>query len=317
MTGSKLAVIAIGGNSLILDNKAAIHDQYQAVMETVKYIVDVIEDGWRVVVTHGNGPQVGYLLLRSEMAHRYAGLHFLPLLNCVADTQGNIGFMIQNALDNELRRRKLPAKTTAVVTRVRVDADDPKFRDPDKFVGGFYGAAELEKLRRDNPTWTLKEDSNRGFRRVVPSPLPVEIVELEAIRGMLDAGYNVIGGGGGGIPVILEEDGYRGVDAVVDKDLTSRLLAESLGADLLVISTGVDNVAVNFGKPEQENLARIDVDTLQKHMDEGQFPKGSMGPKIQAAIDFIRRGGAEVIITSPQNLGRAIREGAGTHVVAG
>ncbi len=317
MAGSKLAVIAIGGNSLILDNKAAIHDQYRAVMETVKYIVDVIEDGWRVVVTHGNGPQVGYLLLRSEMAHRHAGLHFLPLLNCVADTQGNIGFMIQNALDNELRRRKLPAKTGAIVTRVRVDEDDPKFRDPDKFVGGFYEAGEVEKLLTENPGWTLKEDLNRGFRRVVPSPLPVEIVELEAIRGMLDAGYNVIGGGGGGIPVILEGDGYRGVDAVVDKDLTSRLLAESLGADLLVISTGVANVAVNFGKPEQENLGRIDVDTLQKHMDEGQFPKGSMGPKIQAAIDFIRRGGAKVIITSPPNLGRAIREGAGTHVVAG
>ena len=316
MSDSKLAVIAIGGNSLILDNKAAIHDQYQAVVATVKYIVDVIEDGWRVVITHGNGPQVGYLLLRSEMAHRHAGLHFLPLLNCVADTQGNIGFMIQTALDNELRRRGLPSKTAAMVTRVRVDAADPKFRDPDKFIGGFYEVGEVESVRAENPGWVLKEDSNRGFRRVVPSPLPVEIVELEAIRGMLNAGYNVIGGGGGGIPVVLDEDGYRGVDAVVDKDLTSRLLAESLGADVLVISTGVDNVAINFGTPKQENLNKIDIGSLQKYLDEGQFPKGSMGPKIQAAIDFIRRGGAGVIITSPPNLGRAIREGAGTHVVS-
>ncbi|MDR1744224.1 MAG: carbamate kinase, partial [Planctomycetota bacterium] len=283
---------------------------------TVKYIVDVIEDGWRVLVTHGNGPQVGYLLLRSEMAHRHAGLHFLPLLNCVADTQGNIGFMIQTALDNELRRRGLPPKTATIVTRVRVDADDRKFREPVKFLGGFFGVGGGEKLRAENPGWVLKEDSNRGYRRVVPSPLPVEIVELEAIRGMLDAGYNVIGGGGGGIPVIMKDGGYQGIDAVVDKDLTSRLLAKSLGADMLIISTGVDNVAVNFGAPNQKNLNKIDVDSLQKYMDEGQFPKGSMGPKIQAAIDFIRQGGAEVVITSPSNLGKAVREGAGTHIVA-
>jgi carbamate kinase len=282
----------------------------------VKYIVDVIEDGWRVLVTHGNGPQVGYLLLRSEMAHRHAGLHFLPLLNCVADTQGNIGFMIQTALDNELRRRGLPPKTATIVTRVRVDADDRKFREPVKFLGGFFGVGGGEKLRAENPGWVLKEDSNRGYRRVVPSPLPVEIVELEAIRGMLDAGYNVIGGGGGGIPVIMKDGGYQGIDAVVDKDLTSRLLAKSLGADMLIISTGVDNVAVNFGAPNQKNLNKIDVDSLQKYMDEGQFPKGSMGPKIQAAIDFIRQGGAEVVITSPSNLGKAVREGAGTHIVA-
>lgn len=315
MANRKLAVIAIGGNSLILNDKPAIPDQYLAVVETVKHIVDVIEDGWRVLITHGNGPQVGYLLLRSEMAHRYAGLHFLPLLNCVADTQGNIGFMIQQAMHNELKRRGLAPRTVTVITQVEVDPGDPKFQDPDKFIGGFYDAAEAEKLRRDNPGWNLKEDSNRGFRRVVPSPKPVRIVELEAIRGLLDDDYNVIGGGGGGIPVIMGETGYLGVDAVIDKDLTSRLLASALGADLFVISTGVDNVAINFGTPQQETLRSIDVDTLQRHMDAGQFPKGSMGPKIQAAIDFIREGGKEVIITSPANLGKAICDGEGTHIV--
>ncbi|MDR0361117.1 MAG: carbamate kinase [Planctomycetota bacterium] len=316
MANHKLAVIAIGGNSLILDDKPAIPDQYQAVMATVKHIADVIEDGWRVLITHGNGPQVGYLLLRSEIAHRYAGLHFLPLLNCVADTQGNIGFMIQQAMENELRRRGLPAKTAAIVTRVEVDPRDPKFQDPDKFIGGFYDDREIENIRRENPAWTLKQDSNRGFRRVVPSPKPVKIVELDALRSMLDSGYNVIGGGGGGIPVILDGKDYMGVDAVIDKDLTSRLLANALGADLFVISTGVDAVSVDFGTPQQRELTKIGVDDLQKHMDEGQFPKGSMGPKIQAAIDFIRQGGKKVIITSPSNLGKAIREGKGTHILA-
>ena len=316
MANHKLAVIAIGGNSLILDDKPAIPDQYQAVMATVKHIADVIEDGWKVLITHGNGPQVGYLLLRSETAHRYTGLHFLPLLNCVADTQGNIGFMIQQAMENELRRRGLPAKTVAIVTRVEVDPQDPKFQDPDKFIGGFYDSREIENIRRENPAWTLKEDSNRGFRRVVPSPKPVKIVELDALRSMLDRGYNVIGGGGGGIPVIMDGKGYMGVDAVIDKDLTSRLLANSLGADLFVISTGVDAVCVNFGTPQQRELTKIGVDDLQKYMDEGQFPKGSMGPKIQAAIDFIREGGKEVIITSPSNLGKAIREGKGTHILS-
>ncbi|MDR1518719.1 MAG: carbamate kinase [Planctomycetota bacterium] len=317
MASKKLAVIAIGGNSLILDDKAALPDQYQAVVKTVKPIVDVIEDGWRVLITHGNGPQVGYLLLRSEMANRYAGLHFLPLLNCVADTQGNIGFMIQQAMDNELRRRGLPSRTAALVTRVEVDPRDPKFREPDKYIGGFYSRAEIEKVRRDNPGWILKEDSNRGFRRIVPSPKPIRIIDLEAMRGMLDNGYNVIGGGGGGIPVILGDDGYQGVDAVVDKDLTSRLIANSLGADLFVISTGVDNVCVNFGTPRQEELAEIGVDALRKHLADGQFPQGSMGPKIRAAIDFILQGGGEVVITSPSNLGDAIRRGKGTHVFAG
>lgn len=316
MADHKLAVIAIGGNSLILDDKPALPDQYQAVVATVKHIVDVIQEGWRVLVTHGNGPQVGYLLLRSEMANRHAGLHFLPLLNCVADTQGNIGFMIQQALGNELLRRGLTPKTATVVTQVEVDPRDPKFQDPDKFIGGFYENGEAEKIRRENPTWILKEDSNRGVRRVVPSPKPVRVVEMDAIRSMLDDGYHVIGGGGGGIPVVWRDDGYRGVDAVIDKDLTSRLIATALNADLLVISTGVDNVSINFGTPQQERLTKIGVDALQKHMDEGQFPKGSMGPKIQAAIEFIRQGGKEVVITSPGNLGKAISEGAGTHIFA-
>ncbi|MDR1534471.1 MAG: carbamate kinase [Planctomycetota bacterium] len=316
MADYKLAVIAIGGNSLILDDKPAIADQYHAVVATARHVADVIEDGWRILITHGNGPQVGYLLLRSEMANRYCGLHFLPLLNCVANTQGNIGFMIQLALGNELSRRGLSPKTVTIVTQVEVDPRDPKFLDPDKYIGGFYDGVEIEKIRRDNPAWMLREDSNRGFRRVVPSPKPIKILELDAIRSMLDNGYNVIGGGGGGIPVVKVGEEYHGVDAVIDKDLTSRLMANSLGADLFVISTGVDAVSVNFGTPRQEELTKISVGSLQKYMDEGQFPKGSMGPKIQAAMDFIRQGGREVIITSPANIGNAIRDGKGTHIFA-
>lgn len=311
----KLAVIAIGGNSLILDNKPSIPDQYKAITETVIHIADVIQNGWQVLVTHGNGPQVGYLMLRSEMGKRYANLHPLPLLNCVADTQGNIGFMIQQALSNELLRRGMPAKATTVVTQVQVDADDPKFSSPDKFIGGFYDGDNFEKIKEENPEWNMKKDANRGHRRVVPSPKPVDVVELDAIEILLNSGYAVIAGGGGGIPVIRNVRGeYQGVDAVIDKDLVSRLLANRLNAELLLISTGVENVAINFGTDRQEALRDVTVSTMQKYLDEGHFPQGSMGPKAQAAIDFINEGGKEAIITNPANIGKAITGAVGTRV---
>ena len=318
MSTKKVAVIAVGGNSLIVDKKKSnVADQYAAVCQTCEHIVDVIESGWQVIVTHGNGPQVGFLLLRSEMARRYAGLHLLPLVSCGADTMGGIGYQIQQALGNELRRRNLRDSAVTMITQVEVDAKDPKFDDPDKFVGEFYDDAEARTVRNDHPDWAMKKDANRGWRRVVPSPRPLAIVELDAVKSLVAAGFNVIAAGGGGIPVVKKPNGdYEGIDAVIDKDLASRLLANQLGADLLVISTGVPAVAVNYGKPEEMEFGRVDVATLEKYMAEGQFPAGSMGPKIQAAIDFIKAGGGEVIITNPETLGDAFVKGAGTHVVA-
>ncbi len=318
MSKKKVAVIAIGGNSLIVDKKKSnVADQYDAVCETCRHIADVIESGWQVVVTHGNGPQVGFLMLRSEMARRYAGLHLLPLVNCGADTMGGIGYQIQQALHNELRHRELPASTVTLITQVRVDPNDPKFDDPDKFVGEFYDDDEAVAIRKDQPDWIMKKDANRGWRRVVPSPKPLAIVELDAVKSLVAGGFNVIAAGGGGIPVLRKPNGdYAGVDAVIDKDLASRLLANELGADLLVISTGVPNVAIFYGTPDEKKLGKIGVAELEQHLADGQFPAGSMGPKIQAAIDFIKAGGKEVIITNPETLGEAFREGAGTHVVA-
>ena len=302
-----LAIIAIGGNSLISEkNKKSVEDQYDAICKTVRHIADVIESGRQVCVTHGNGPQVGFILLRSEIARREAGMHPVPLVSCVADTQGAIGWQIQQALENELRARDIPGnrgKVVSVVTQVRVAADDPGFTAPDKFIGEFYDEAELPKLKAQNPDWVLKQDSNRGWRRVVASPAPVEIVELDAVKALLSAGFNLVTVGGGGIPVVRnDKDELRGVDAVIDKDLASCLLARELHAGLLVISTGVDQVSINFGKPDQRNLERVVAAEMRKHYEDGQFPAGSMGPKVKAALDFIASGGREVVITSPENL---------------
>ncbi len=313
-----LVVIAVGGNSLITDkSKKTVPDQYDAICETVRHIADVIESGRQVVVTHGNGPQVGFIMLRSEIARKEAGLHSVPLVSCVADTQGAIGWQLQMALDNELRLRKLPARAVSLVTQVRVDADDPGFKNPDKFVGEFYEEAELPKVREQHPDWVLKADSNRGARRVVPSPQPREIVELEAIKSLLGDGFNLITVGGGGIPVVADGAGnLSGVDAVIDKDLASRLLANQLQADVLVISTGVEAVCVNFGKPAQKALGHVTAAELQAYYDQGQFPAGSMGPKVKAALDFLAAGGQEVVITCPENLKQALTTGAGTHITA-
>jgi carbamate kinase len=314
----RLAVIAVGGNSLILDkSKSNVSDQYDAVCQTTKHIADVIQSGWQVVVTHGNGPQVGFLMLRSEIAREHAGLHILPLVSCVADTMGGLGYQIQQALHNELKRRGLPSETVTLITQVVVDSKDPKFQDPDKFVGEFYDEEKAKEVRRDHPEWIMKKDANRGYRRVVPSPTPKDIVEFEAVRSLVNSGFNIIAAGGGGIPVLRKPNGdYEGIDAVIDKDLASRLMANRLGADLLVISTGVPTVMIDYGTPDQKEIRKAGIDELEQYLAEGQFPAGSMGPKIQAAMDFIRNGGREVIITNPENLGRAFRNEAGTHVVA-
>ncbi len=312
----KLAVVAMGGNSLIRDpSRKSVEDQYEAVCDTVRYIADLIAAGYQVVITHGNGPQVGFIMLRSELARQYAGLHMVPLVSCVADTQGAIGYQIQQALANELRQRGLSGETATIVTQVTVDPTDPGFDDPSKPVGEFYEPGAVADLKALHPDWILKQDSGRGFRRVVASPKPVDIVETPAVQTLLDAGFHVVTAGGGGIPVMDTAQGLLGVDAVIDKDLVTGLLATKLGAPLMVISTAVPCVALNFGTPQQQDLGTVKADQMQIYLEEGHFAPGSMAPKVQAALDFIRAGGERVIITDPQTIGKAIDGGAGTHIV--
>lgn len=314
MSASPLAVIAIGGNSLITDkSKMSVTDQYRAAGETSRHIAGLVAAGYRVVVTHGNGPQVGFILLRSDIAKDK--LHQVPLESCVADTQGAIGYQIGQTLANELNRRGITRSIATVVTQVAVSPDDPAFADPTKPIGPFYSEAEAAKCRDENG-WDMKEDAGRGWRRVVASPKPLEIIEEETIRLLLDQGVVVIAVGGGGIPVVRNPDGsIEGRPAVIDKDLASCLLAKDLQADLFIISTGVDKVAIRFKKPDQKDLDRLTVAEAQAYLDAGEFPAGSMGPKIAAAIDFLRHGGKKVIITQPHLLEEAIAGRNGTHLV--
>lgn len=312
----KLAVVAIGGNSLIQDPKhpEVVH-QWDAVRETCNHIAQMIADGWSVVVTHGNGPQVGYILRRAEIAAEQ-GIHEVPLDLIVADTQGSIGYMLQQALDNALRRRGINRTIISVVTQVLVNAHDPAFDHPTKPIGGFVNAEEAH--RRQNEGWQMVEDAGRGWRRVVPSPKPLAIQEINAIKALMLNNYIVIACGGGGIPVIRNEHGsLRGVDAVIDKDRASSLLAFELRADLFIISTGVEKVAINFNKPDQRDVDKLTLAEAQRFLEEGQFPAGSMGPKIEAAISFVQMGGPAAIITDPPNLARALRGETGTRVIPG
>lgn len=308
-----LAVIAIGGNSLIIDSKKmSVMDQYQAAGETSRHIAALVAAGYRVVVTHGNGPQVGFILLRSDLAKNV--LHEVPLESCVADTQGAIGYQVGQTLANELRRQRIQKSIATVVTQVLVDQDDPAFAHPTKPIGPFYPEADAQKYR-ETTDWVLKEDAGRGWRRVVASPKPLKIIEEGTIRLLLDQEVIVIAVGGGGIPVVENEKGeLEGRAAVIDKDLASCLLAKNLQADLFIISTGVDKVAVDFKKPTQRFLDAMTVAEARQHLADGQFPAGSMGPKIEAAIDFLEHGGKKVIITQPHLLEEAIAGRNGTHL---
>ena len=310
----KTAVIAIGGNSLISGKgKESLEDQHQAIFETTRHIADIIESGYQVVVTHGNGPQVGFILFRSDLAA--SEVHRIPLVIAVADTQGSIGYEIQQNLDNEMTRRGKASRTVSLVTQVLVDANDPGFKEPTKFIGSFYDESQLAEVKKNHPDWILKADSNRGYRRVVASPMPLEIVELDAVETMIKAGFNVVTVGGGGIPVVRKNGVLEGAAAVIDKDLATCLLAEKLKSDLLIISTGVPQVSINFGKPNEEKLGTVKADKMAQYLAEGHFPAGSMGPKIEAALNFLKNGGQEVIITDPDNLGAAVRDGKGTHII--
>jgi carbamate kinase len=316
MADKKVAVVAIGGNSLVKDkSRVTVQDQYQAARETCVHIADMVEQGWGVAIGHGNGPQVGFILRRSEIAHKTAGMHEVPLDVCGADSQGAIGYALQQNLANEFRRRGMEMRAATVVTQVLVDRDDPSFQSPTKPIGGFMEEAEArERAAKEN--WAVVEDAGRGWRRVVASPLPKEIVELHAVRELLDAGIITITVGGGGIPVVRNENGdLEGVAAVIDKDYASSLLARSIGADLFLISTAVEKVYLNFNQPNQRAIDTMTVAEARRYMEEGHFAKGSMLPKIRAIIWFLEAGGKEALITDPENIARALRGETGTRLV--
>ncbi len=308
-----IAVVAVGGNSLITDARhQTVPDQMRAARRTCMHIAGMIERGWDVVVTHGNGPQVGFILRRSELSHHE--LHDVPLDSCGADTQGAIGYDIQQALYNEFRLRGLAKQAVTVVTQVRVDRDDPSFANPSKPIGSFMDEATA-KGRRERSGWDVVEDAGRGWRRVVASPRPVEIIERDAIKALIERGFTVVAVGGGGIPVVADERGELiGAAAVIDKDYASALLARSIGADLLLISTAVEKVALNFNRPEERWLDRLTVTEARRYLAEGHFGKGSMAPKIEASISFLETGGGAALITNPENIERAMAGKTGTRI---
>ena len=312
-TPRKLAVVALGGNALIIDkHRKSIPDQFDAVKETVMHITDMIEDSWQVVITHGNGPQVGFILRRSELAMHE--LHPVPLDYCGADTQGAIGYMIQKALRNEFVRRGINGRAVTVVTQVEVDSNDPALAKPSKPIGSFLDEGTAKQRMTGDQVFV--EDSGRGWRQVVPSPKPKRIIEIDAIRNLVDSNFIVVTVGGGGIPVVEKPSGFiRGIEAVIDKDFASGLLANLIDADLLLITTAVEKVALNFNKPDQKWLSQITVAEAEKYIQEGHFAPGSMLPKIQAIVKFLKNGGKQALITDPPNIARALKGETGTWVL--
>jgi carbamate kinase len=310
------AVIAIGGNSLIKDKMhQTVRDQYIAAGETTQHIVNMIREGWDVAITHGNGPQVGFILRRSELASHE--LHEVPLDVCGADSQGAIGYALQQNLQNDFRDEGIERQAVTVVTQCEVDASDPAFQNPTKPIGSYMSEEQARKREADDG-WSVMEDAGRGWRRVVASPIPKRIVEMDAVKTLLDAGFVVISTGGGGIPVTGDDQGHLdGVAAVIDKDFASSLLGNGIGADLFIISTAVEQVALDWGKPEQRWVDRMTVGEARAHLAEGvHFAKGSMAPKIEAACLFVERGGTEALITDPDHLEEAMAGTTGTRIVA-
>lgn len=313
----KVAVVAVGGNSLIKDPKrVTVEDQEEALRETSHHIADMIEAGWDVAIGHGNGPQVGYILRRSEIAAKAEGMHEVPLDVCGADSQGAIGYEFQQALQNELHHRGIKKNACTIITQTLVDQNDKAFKNPSKPIGGFMDEPEA-KRREKEMGWSVVEDAGRGWRRVVPSPLPKEIVEFDSVKTLIDAGVVVITVGGGGIPVIDVGNGeYRGTAAVIDKDFASSLLAQNIKADLFLIATAVEKVAINFGKPDQKWIDKMTLAEAKQYLAEGShFAKGSMAPKIQAIVWFLENGGKQALITNPENIGRALKGETGTLIV--
>lgn len=313
----KVAVVAIGGNSLIRDPKrVSVEDQEDALRETARHVVEMVKAGWDVAIGHGNGPQVGFILRRSEIAAKAEGMHEVPLDVCGADSQGAIGYEFQQALQNELFRCGIKKNVCTVITQTLVDKNDPAFQNPSKPIGSFMEEDEARRREREMG-WSVVEDAGRGWRRVVASPLPKEIVELDSVRTLIDAGVLVITVGGGGIPVIDAGGGqYRGTAAVIDKDFGCSLLAREIKADLFLIATAVERVALHFGQPDQKWLERMTLAEAKRYLAEGiHFAKGSMAPKIQAIIWYLEAGGKQALITNPENIGRALAGETGTWIV--
>lgn len=312
---NKSAVIAIGGNSLIKDAKhRTVPDQYLAAGETALHIAHLIQAGWNVAIGHGNGPQVGFILRRSELAAHE--LHEVPLDVCGADTQGAIGYALQQHLYNYFRQLGIDKQAVTVVTQVEVDPADSAFQNPSKPIGSFMTKGQA--MRRQNEGWEVMEDAGRGWRRVVPSPRPLRIVEETIVKNLIAAGIVTITVGGGGIPVVADAHGnLSGVAAVIDKDLAASLLATAVGADLFIISTGVEKVALNFGKRNQAWLDHLTLAQAKEYLQAGShFAQGSMAPKIQAVVDYLENGGHEAIITNPENIERAVAGETGTRITA-
>jgi carbamate kinase len=316
VTGQRI-VIALGGNAIIPAGQEGTYDQQTAITRaTMKQVASLAQDGHQVVMTHGNGPVVGNIVLRNDAGMAVHGIPPMPMFVCGADSQGGLGFMLQQTLQNELSQIDLDIPVASVVTQVLVDRDDPAFAKPTKPIGPFYNEEEAQLLRDENG-WTVVKDAGRGWRRVVPSPEPCEVVEWEAIRTLVKAGVLTIATGGGGVPVIRNESGLlEGVDAVIDKDRASALLGGLIGADMLVIVTQVDKVCVNFGQPDEKELDRMTVSEAADMLAAGQFPAGSMGPKIESAITFLSGGGKSVIITAPDNILEAVVGTKGTTIVS-
>ena len=309
----KSILITLGGNAILPARGTGTFDEQSAITRlTMQPIAQLIRDGVQVVLSHGNGPIVGNILIRNEAARDQ--IPPMPLDVCGADSQGGIGYMMQQALQNELQRVSVDRTAVTVVTQVVVDERDPAFRRPTKPIGPFYSQDRARLLAKEKG-WTVVEDAGRGWRRVVPSPRPLEVVEIAAIRKLVADGVIAIAAGGGGIPVARQWDGsLHGVEAVIDKDLASSLLARLLGCETLCIITGVDRVALNYGKPDQRELDCATAEELSRYAAEGHFPPGSMGPKIQAAIEFVRGGGREVVITSPARILEALQGKGGTRI---
>ncbi len=306
-------VIALGGNAIIKKGqKGTVYEQFANTREALNNIFGLIKDGHYLVITHGNGPQVGNILLRVEASKDIA--YELPLGVCVAQSQGEMGYMIVQSLQNKLIREKISRSAIAILTQVVVDRNDPSMKNPTKPIGKFYTKEEAEKKMKI-PGWKMVEDAGRGWRRVVPSPKPYSVVESSAIGNSFYSGDIVIACGGGGIPVYIEEDGtYEGVDAVVDKDLASSVLATEIGAEELVILTGVEFVYLNFGKENEKKLREVSLDEIKKYYSDGHFPPGNMGPKIEAVINFLEKGGKKAIISSTEKAYDALMGNTGTHI---
>ncbi|MEW5693484.1 MAG: carbamate kinase [Candidatus Hydrogenedentota bacterium] len=307
-------LIALGGNAITKETEiGTIEQQWANTAQTMKEIAKVVEQGHSIVITHGNGPQIGNIMRRIEIASKE--VYPLPLDVCVSDSQGGMGYMIQTQLMNELRKIGMKDKiSSTIITTCLVSKDDPGMKEPTKPIGPFYTKEQAEEITKTRG-WIIKEDAGRGYRRVVFSPKPLKIVEKDAIEKLMNAGVIIIACGGGGIPVIEENGRYHGIDAVIDKDRASSLLAREIKIDLFVILTGVDKVAINFKKPDQKYLDKITLSEAERYLKEGHFPAGSMGPKIEASIDFLQNGGKEVLITSAEHLLLALDYKTGTRIV--